>query len=157
MVPTAHATSAATTRGSAAHRGHRAPAGGRAGQALVETALALPLLMTLVAAAVDGGQLMAAASVATAAAAAGARAAAGDVARGASPSELQADAVSAVGLASGGLTCSGSGVPAHCVSVGAATSPHGAPVEVVTVYDTPSLLVAVGAPVTLTARGVASP
>lgn len=130
---------------------------GRSGQALVETALLLPLLLVLVVAAVDGGQLMAAASAATAAAAAGANAAAAAVAQGASPSVVEGDAIAAADLATGALTCTGQDVPADCVSVSASTSPHGDPEEVVTVYDSPGLIVAVGQPLTLTAQAVAAP
>lgn len=129
----------------------------RRGQALVETALLLPLLAVLVLAAVDGGQLMSASIALTNAAAAGARAAAADYVHGDAAGQIAADAAQAAHAEGASLNCSGTGLPPGCIAVQAATTPGGTPDEVVTVYDTPSLVVPVGYPLTVSAQGVAAP
>jgi Flp pilus assembly protein TadG len=130
---------------------------GSSGQALVETAVALPLILTLLAAAVDGGQMMAATASLSNAAAAAAKVAAQDVAQGDPPGQVQADAAQAAAAEGAPLACSGLDLPEGCVVVAAVTGPGGTPMEQVTVYDTPTLLVPFGPGVTVRALAAAAP
>jgi Flp pilus assembly protein TadG len=128
----------------------------RSGQALVEMSLLLPLLLVLATAAIDGGQLMMASVAMTNAAAAGARVAANDFAHGDAFSQITADAVQAARSEGASLVCSGVALPAGCVGVHASVTPDGTPDEVVTVYDTPALIIPIGS-LTLSAQGAAAP
>lgn len=104
------------------------------GQALVETALLLPLLLALAVLVVIGAELLRTEIGLTDAARAGAAAAAGAATRGASPQTAAEQAAAAEGVH---LHCAGIGVPPGCVSVATATGPQsGVHMEVVDVYDT---------------------
>ena len=110
----------------------RAPRGTE-GQALVELALLLPLMMALFLLVMTGGQWLSAEIALTNAARAAALAAAGAVQRGQAP--LPA-AVAAADAEGGTLQCSGASVPSSCVTVAEETGPEsGATIEAVTVYE----------------------
>lgn len=113
----------------------RPPVRGALGQAVVELAVALPLLVALATLVFAGGRLLATSVALTDAARAGAVAAASDVARG-QPSQAASDAVAAAAAEGTPLSCSGDGIPDGCVAVATTTgSTSGEPMEVVTVYD----------------------
>lgn len=103
------------------HYARKAPGKSR-GQALVEFALVMPILLLLLAVVATGGQMLASDISLTQAARAGAVAAAEDAsATPKDPISVQTtDARTAANNEQGGanvITCSGSGVPSGCVTV----------------------------------------
>lgn len=127
--------------------------GSERGQALVELALVLPLLVAFAGLILIGGQLMAVEVRLTDAARAGAVAAAAAADHGGSPQTAAAEAASAEG---GPLSCRGAGLPASCVSLSSASgAPSGVQMEVVTVYDT-AVPWWPGPPITVQARAAAA-
>lgn len=113
----------------------RPPLHGAPGQAVVELAVALPVLVALAMLVFAGGRLLATSVALADAARAGAVAAASDVARG-QPGQAESAAVAAAAGEGAPLSCAGDGIPADCVAVATATGgSSGEPMEVVTVYD----------------------
>lgn|GEM_PF-3844388 len=131
--------------------GH-SPADG--GQALVETALLLPVLLALAILVIIGAELLQTEIDITDAARAGAAAAAAAATRGASAQRAAQQAAGAEGIH---LSCSGAGIPTSCVSVAAATGTQsGVQMEVVDVYDTLAPWWPVGGGITLHAAAAAA-
>ena len=125
------------------------------GQALVEMALLLPLLLAVAMLIVRGGQLLAIEIGMTGTARFAAAAAAAAIAHGGSP---LAAAQAVVASASGTWTCGGAGVPVGCVTVTAQTgNASGVSLEVATVYNAVVPWWLGGSPVILRAQGVAAP
>ena len=125
------------------------------GQALVETALLLPVVLLLVLLVLVGGQLLRTQIHLTSAARAGAQAAAAAVRRGASPLGAAQQAAQAEGTP---LACAGPGVPAGCVAVAATTGARsGITLEVVSVYASVQPWWGRAGEIQLVARAAAAP